>query len=161
MVVKSLAKWRGKVEKNPDVTAEHLHAVDISLGRLEWTLYCLNLFVGLALEQVRMFDRPSRQVPVDDRDSRHPCDEHGEWRPYPVPHTPIEWHPDCHYLAYVSLAELFTADEALYDEKRRSDPMKLITKFERLFRKVKAWPETTRHCMRLHKHSMPHVLALQ
>ncbi|OCT51910.1 hypothetical protein CLCR_08118 [Cladophialophora carrionii] len=160
MLVKSLAKWRAKLEKNPNVTPDRLHAVDQSLGRLEWTLYCLNLFVGLALEQVRIFERPSREIPVDDQDRRNPCNGHEEWRPYPVPHTPIEWHPNCHYLAYVSLAAVITADEALYEEQRQSDPQKMMYKFERLFRKVKSWPETIPACMKMHERAMPHIIAL-
>ncbi|EXJ58886.1 hypothetical protein A1O7_06316 [Cladophialophora yegresii CBS 114405] len=160
MLVKSLAKWRAKMEKNPDMTRERLHAVDASLGRLEWTLYCLNLFVGLALEQVRIFQRPSREIPVDDPDRRNPCNEHGEWRPYPVPHTPIEWHPNCHYLSYVSLAAVITADEALYEEERTSNPQKMMSKFQRLFQKVKSWPETIPACMKMHEHAMPHIIAL-
>ncbi|KIW67471.1 hypothetical protein PV04_06718 [Phialophora macrospora] len=160
MLVKNLVKWRGKAEKNPNVIAEHLHAVDVSLSRLEWTLYCLNLFVGLALEQVRIFERPSRELPVVERNRRHPCEEHGEWRPYPVPHTPIEWHADCHYLAYESLAEVIIADEAMFEEKRQSDPLEMTDKFEQLFKRVKAWPGTIRQCMRMHEHAMPHILAL-
>ncbi|KAJ9607664.1 hypothetical protein H2200_007742 [Cladophialophora chaetospira] len=157
-LVKSLGKWRSKIEQDPKVTARQMDAIDISLGRLEWTLYCLGLIVGLALEQVRLFEKPKRAKPL--ANSYRTCDEHAEWTPYPIPHSPADWHPDCHYLAYVGLAEVLTHDEALYEEHRRSDQHMMAEKFQRLFTKVKNWPETIPPCMRLHKTSMPHVIAL-
>jgi hypothetical protein len=153
-LVKSLDKWRAKIQKDPKLTTEHLHAVDLSLGRLEWTLYSLNLFVGLALEEVRLFNKPSREKPVGHPDSAETCDEHGDWVPYPVPHTPIDWHPNCHYIAYIALAEVVTADEALYEEKRRSDTQKMALKFEDLNKKVQAWPETLPPCMRMRERAL-------
>ena len=143
------------------MTAEHLQAVDISLSRFEWTLYNLNLFIGLALEQVRLLKKPSRAKPVGYPGSGDTCEEHGDWQPYPVPHTPIDWHPHCHYLAYISLAEVMTTDEALYEERQRSDRTQMTDKFEQLFTRVKDWPKTIKPCVQMHDGAMPHVIALQ
>ncbi|KAK5405208.1 hypothetical protein LTR06_008903 [Exophiala xenobiotica] len=159
-LVKGLDKWRSKLERNQTLTAENLYAVDVSLGRLEWTIYCLNLFIGLALEQVYLSDKPTREKAVGNLPSGETCDEHADWMPYPVPHSPIDWHPNCHYLAYISLSEMVNADEALYKEKRRAEPEKMAQKFEDLFRKVKAWPETIKPCMRMYDRAMPYVIAL-
>ena len=160
-MVKQLAKWRTKVEQDPRISAKKLLAVDISLSRLEWTLYNLNLYIGLALEQVRVLKKPTRPKPAAFLGSHDTCDEHEEWQPYPFSHTPVDWHPECQFNAYTSLAEVFTADEAMYEEKSRSDPREMACKFEELFLKLKAWPETLTPCMRLHDHAMPHVIALQ
>jgi hypothetical protein len=143
------------------VTSEQLTAVDISLSRLEWTLYAMNLFVGLALEQVRLFDRPSRAKPIGRNDSGSTCEGHGEWTPYPVPYTPVPFHHDCHYDAFVTLADIVTSDEALYESKRRSDTRLVAAAFGKLYAKVKEWPETIKSCMRLHDEAVPHVIALQ
>ncbi|OQV06012.1 Fungal Zn2-Cys6 binuclear cluster domain-containing protein [Cladophialophora immunda] len=159
-LVKSLGKWRTKVAKDPKMTAQHLDAIDLSIVRLEWTLYCLGLFVGLALEQVRLFDKPTRARPVGHPETGNTCDENAEWKPYPLSHTPVDWHPNCHYLAYIALAEVITEDEALYEEYRKSDPPKMAYKFQRLFTKVKAWPESIPPCMRNQDSCMPHVIAL-
>jgi hypothetical protein len=160
-LVKQLGKWRAKIEHDPRITAEQLHGVDSSLGRLEWTLYNLNLFIGLALEQVRFMKKPTRPKPVAFHGSQDTCDAHEDWQPYPFSHTPVDWHPHCQYIAYISLAEVITADEALYEEKSRSDRREVAYKFEDLFLKLKAWPETLKPCVRLHDHAMPHIIALQ
>ncbi|OAP58481.1 hypothetical protein AYL99_07571 [Fonsecaea erecta] len=159
-LTKSLGKWRAKVAKDPKMTAQQLNAIDLSSGRLEWTLYCLGLFVGLALEEVRLFDKPPRRIPVGNPETGSTCDEHAEWKPYPLSHTSVDWHPNCHYLAYIALAEVITEDEALYEEYRRSDPQKMAHKFQRLFTKVKAWGESIPPCMRDQDSCMPHVIAL-
>lgn len=160
-MAKSLGRWRTKIEKDPRVTAEHLYGVDLSLGRLEWTLYSLNLFVGLALEQTQLSRRPSREKPVGHTQSGDTCEEYHAWVPYPVPHVPIEFHPNCLYHAYISLAEIVTDSEAKYEVERWSDVQGLAAKYEELFVKVKSWPETLKSCMRMHEHATPHVIALQ
>jgi hypothetical protein len=73
----------------------------------------------------------------------------------------MDWHSNCHYLAYISLAEVVTADEAMYEEKRRTEPHKMAHEFEGLYIKVQAWPTTLPPCMRMHERAMPHVIALQ
>jgi hypothetical protein len=156
---KSLDKWRGRVGKDPRTTPEDLQIVDLSLGRLEWTLFALSLFIGLALEQVRLFDKPAREKPAIDFNKS--CQEHADWTPYPVPHSPIDWHPNCHFLAFVSLAESLTKDEALYEMRHHSDPEKMAGRFERLYTEIRAWPDTLPQCMRMHENAMPHVIALQ
>jgi hypothetical protein len=160
-LVKHLKKWRTKIEQDPQATAEHLHAVDISMSRLEWTLYNLNLFIGLALEQVHLSNKPTLPRPVGPLNSADTCNEHVVWQPYPVSRTRVDWHPHCHYLAYILLAEVITADEALYEEKRQSNAQHMAYKFEALYVRVKAWPDTIKPCMKMHDRAMPHVIALQ
>ena len=141
------------------MTPKDLQAVDISLGRYEWTLYALNLFVGLPLEDIRLFDKPSRERPGGNFEES--CRRHGDWTPYPIPHTPIDWHPDCHFLAFVSLAEKATLDESLFEEKKRTNTEETRQRFEKVYQEVEAWAEGLPPCMRLHETAMPHVIALQ
>jgi hypothetical protein len=160
-LTKRLGKWRKRVDKIIGISSEQMRAVDISLDRLEWTIYAMNLFVGLALEQVQLFSRPSRAKPVGYTGSGTTCEEHGDWTPYPVPHTPIAFHHDCHYLAYISLADVVADDEALYNAKRRSDTHSMARKFEELYTRLQEWPKTIKSCMTIHEHAIPHVIALQ
>jgi hypothetical protein len=150
-LVKYLDKWRARLEQNPSITAERLHAVDVSLSR----------FIGLALEHVRLFHKPSRPRYLGYPESGDTCDEHSDWQPYPVPHTSIDWHPHCHYLAYTALAEIVSDDEAKYEERRRTPEPSLAHRFEELVQRVKAWPDTIKPCVRMHARAMPHVIALQ
>jgi hypothetical protein len=156
---KGLDKWRGRVAKDPRMTREYLEIIDLSISRLEWTIFTLNFFVGLALEQVRLFDKPQREKSAVN--FSRSCQEHRDWTPYPVSHLPIDWHPNCHFLAYVSLAERVTKDEALYEERQETDPKEMAQRFEKLYTEIRKWPDTLPPCMRMSEKAMPHVIALQ
>ncbi|KIX95465.1 uncharacterized protein Z520_08982 [Fonsecaea multimorphosa CBS 102226] len=161
-LAKSLGKWRQRIGQGPFMTEEYLEKVDQSLCQLEWTLFALNPLIGLALKQVRVFDKPSRPKPAVAPPGSN-CAQQGHpspWTPYPIPYTSIEWHPTCHYLAFTSLAEKATLDETLFEKKRQSDSDVAMDKFTKVFHEVEDWPAHLPECMKLHDKAMPHVLAL-
>ncbi|KIW91353.1 uncharacterized protein Z519_08249 [Cladophialophora bantiana CBS 173.52] len=159
---KRLGKWRQRIGRSPSMTQEYLAKIDLCLNQLEWTLYALNPLIGLALKQVRVFDRPtSRPKPVSDcRNCTEEQKTIGYWTPYPIPYTSIEWHPTCHYLAFISLAEKATLDENLFEQKRKNDSDETMDKFVSVYHEVEDWPEHLPECMKLHGKAMPHVIAL-
>ncbi|KAH0843186.1 hypothetical protein FOPE_07848 [Fonsecaea pedrosoi] len=156
---KSLSKWRQRIEHDPLMTHEYLSKVDSCLCRLEWTLYALNPLIGLALKQVRVFDRPSRPKPITQSGG---CQQQraSSWAPYPVPHPSLEWHPKCHYLAFISLAEKATLDETLFEKKQNNEGGRAKDKFTRVYHEVEDWPDHLPECMKMHDNAMPHVIAL-
>ncbi|OQV08125.1 Fungal Zn2-Cys6 binuclear cluster domain-containing protein [Cladophialophora immunda] len=156
---KSLNKWRQRIAQRSSMTPEFLAKIDFCLCQLEWTLYALNPLIGLALKQVRVFDRPSRPKPTSHSVG---CAQHQPvcWTPYPIPYTSVEWHPTCHYLAFISLAEKATLDETLFEEKQQSDSEVAKDKFAKVYHEVEDWPAHLPGCMKLHDRAMPHVIAL-
>ncbi|OAP54352.1 hypothetical protein AYL99_11453 [Fonsecaea erecta] len=157
---KSLGKWRQRIGQDLSMTQEYLAKVDFSLSRLEWTLYALNPLIGLALRHVRVFERPQRPKPVAQLGAGCAQQQPACWTPYPTPYTRTEWHPTCHYLAFISLAEKAGFDETLYETYRKYDSVASMDKFKKAYRELEDWPNDLPECMKLHDRATPHVIAL-
>lgn len=154
---KGLEKWRQKIERTANLSPESLSKIDRSLDRLSWSLYTLHSCTLMSLERSELLKIPTRPKPPHD----HNRSDHTGWTPYPQPHTTVTFHPNCHYLGFISLIEEAAKVEALFMEEFKDESSKVLKELERVCRKLGDWPDTLPDCMKMHEKAMPHVIALQ
>jgi hypothetical protein len=128
-----------------------------SLDRLEWTLYCLKSCTLLDFEKTQFMSPPSCPKP----EAHHETEDYIGWTPYPQPHPPVDFHPDCHYLSFVSLIEQSARAEALMSKQEKQTPKETLEEVAELYTGVRNWDKTIPECMHLDGRSSPHIMALQ
>ncbi|EXJ82353.1 hypothetical protein A1O3_06166 [Capronia epimyces CBS 606.96] len=154
---KGLDKWRQRIERTGNLGPARLSKIDRCLDRLLWSLYTLNSCALMNLERTRLLKPPTRPKPPADHDRK----EHPGWTPYPQPHSPVVFHPDCHFLSFVSLIEEATRVETLFTDQFKKESAQSLEELENNCRQLSDWPKTLPDCMKMHDKAMPHVIALQ
>lgn len=152
-----LDTWR----QNLRLPSRLLRKVDISLDRLAWTLYTLKGLSLMSLRQLEPPKPPTRPKPVRDciKDQRHDHNPNQPWVLYPTT-TSRNFHYECHYSCFLSLAETICTDEGLLRNTGVGD-QQADEKFEESVSRLQKWPQELPDCMQLTDQSTPHVIALQ
>ncbi len=154
---KDLKKWRQKIKRNSNLAPAYLDSINKSLDRLEWTLYSLKSCTLLDFEKTQLMKPPSCPKP----ESHHETEDYIGWTPYPQPHPPVDFHPDCHYLSFVSIIEKSARAEALMAKQEETTSKETMQELAELYTGVRNWHKTLPECMNLDGRSPPHVIALQ
>lgn len=130
--------------------------IDKSLDRLLWTLFALNSMTMINLEQSQPLRPPKRPKP---RIDHHMFDAGKTWSPYPELRQPIGFHSECHYHAFLSLAEKATRDEAAFHSN--GGRLSRMNRFKEIYQQLEDWPHTLPDCLKRQTRTMPHIMALQ
>ncbi|KAK5196685.1 hypothetical protein LTR96_004313 [Exophiala xenobiotica] len=153
---KDLKKWRQKIQRSSNLAPAYLDSMNKSLDRLEWTLYCLKSCTLLDFEKTQFMHLPSCPKP----EAHHETEDYIGWTPYPQPHPPVDFHPDCHFLSFVSLIEKSARAEALMSKQEKQTPKETLEELAELYTGVRNWDKTIPECMLLDGRSSPHIIAL-
>lgn len=155
-LAKDVEKWRSRIEQSPQMTPKVLADLDRNLSRLSWTLFALSSLTLINLEKSQPVEPPKRPKPMVDHEA---VGQRDTWQPYPQPSQPFVFHSECHYHAFLSLAEKVMRDEALFISKGNSES--LVDRFYEIFQELEQWPRNLPDCMSRGPKATPHVLALQ
>ncbi|KAK6371230.1 hypothetical protein LTS17_008961 [Exophiala oligosperma] len=153
---KDLERWRQKVLRSMDLPRGYLDDVMRSLDTLQWTLYTLNSCTLLDFEKTQFLRPPSGPKPQSD----HHKGDNVDWTPYPQPHTPVSFHPTCHYRSFLCLIEMTARGERLVTKRTKEDADDAIRQLGELYVHIRNWNRTLPDCLHLDGRSSPHVIAL-
>lgn len=156
-------QWRQRLENR--YLPNYIDRVDRCLHRLTWTTFALDTVSSMSSGVICPPSIPNhvRPVPrVTHNDGTHADSSTVEWSPYPE-QKPLKapFHPECHYSAFLSLAEVTSLDEAMLPQGHPDTDDQIHDSFYGQFNKLENWASTLPDCMQLGPQSTPHVMALQ
>lgn len=157
-MAKDLDKWQTRLKDENSTSSEVLAKIDKSLDCLSWAIFALNSFTLLSLPKAEVLDIPNRSKPP----SNHDATFQPTWIPYPR-HRDVRWtfHADCHFEAFLSLAESACREEAWFTDRGNTWSAESTDRFNRTYEELRKWPETLPSCVKLSSITLPHTIALQ